>query len=55
MESLADRLEKDVGLTKEQAQRAVDCVKNYMMENDLTAKAKEAIKDVRNKTLDFIC
>lgn len=97
METLISKLEKEVGLTSEQAVKAVACVQEYMKENDLyidwtefmkaksdklgnkaknalnelfgdptwtdkaaanisdaTEKAKQTIKDVRNKAADFI-
>lgn len=97
METLLSKLEKEAGLTSEQAAKAVACFKQYMKENDLqidweaflkaksqqvtekaqgafnqlfgdsdwadkasaslnefAEKTKKTIKDVRNKTADFI-
>lgn len=97
MDTLISKLEKEAGLTQEQATKAVQCMQQYMKDNDLhidwsefvktkskklgdqaknafdqlfgdatwadkaaenindfTEKAKQTIKEVRNKTADFI-
>lgn len=64
MESLVSKLQKEVGLTEEQATKSVDCVRKYMEDNDLydwddffeskakdmSEKAKKAWSDLTGKT-----
>ncbi len=64
MENLITKLQEEVGLTSEQAQNAVECMKKYMLENDMvpdwddffrakaqkmTDKAKETYAHVSEK------
>ncbi len=52
MDSLVSKLEREVGLTSEQARKTVDCVKNYLSENDLTPDWEEFFERKFEKIAD---
>ncbi len=67
MDSLVSKLQNEVGLTEEQAKKAMSCIRSYMIENDLvdwdnffeakardvSEKAQKAWNELTGKTVDW--
>lgn len=52
MDSLIKRLKEEVGLTDEQAESVIKCVRNYMSDNDLDIDWEDFLKSKTKKITD---
>ncbi len=60
MKSLVSKLQKEAELTEEQAKKAMNCIRSYMIENDLVdwddffeAKAREISDKAKNAWIEL--